>query len=87
MGPYLQPEKRNALALAASFIYHTAQSLTRALAPQQDNIIHVFPVISLLNAVIDAGAAVDDATNKYANISITDHYWMDRRRFVKGNDA
>lgn len=33
--------------------------------------------------VIDAGAAVDDATNKYANISIIDYYWMDRRRLVK----
>lgn len=62
-------------------------SLICVLGPQQDNIFHVFLVISLLNAVIDAGAAVDDATNKYANISITDHYWMDRRRLVKGNDA
>lgn len=53
----------------------------------QDNISCISLVISVLNAVIDAGAAVDDATNKYANISITDYYWMDRRRLVKGNDA
>lgn len=87
MAFYLQPHKHNALALAASFIYRTAKPLIRALGPQQDNIFHASPVISVLNAVIDAGAAVDDATNKYANISITDHYWMDRRRLVKGNDA
>lgn len=46
-----------------------------------------FPVISVLNAVIDAGAAVDDATNKYANISIIGYYRTDRGRLVKGNDA
>lgn len=84
---YLHSHNDNALALAASFIYHTVRSLIRVLGPQQDNIFHAFPVISVLNAVIDAGATVDDATNKYANISITDHYWMDRRRLVKGNDA
>lgn len=37
--------------------------------------------------MIDAGAAADDTTNKYANISIIDYYWTDRGRLVKGNDA
>lgn len=37
--------------------------------------------------MIDAGAAVDDTTNKYANISIIGYYWTDRGRLVKGNDA
>lgn len=83
MGPY----NHNAFALAASFIYHIGKSLICVLGPQQDNIFHVFPLIPVLNAMIDAGAAVDDATNKYANISITDHYWTDRRCLVKGNDA
>lgn len=36
--------------------------------------------------MIDAGAAVDDATNKYANISIIGDYWTDRGCLVKGND-
>lgn len=48
---------------------------------------HRFAVISVLNVVIDAGAAVDDATNKYANISIIGDYWTDEGRLVKGNDA
>lgn len=75
------------LALAAILFKHTVKAPSRQSGLVQDNISCIFPIISVLNAVIDAGAAVDDATNKYANISITDYYWMDRRRLVKGNDA
>lgn len=75
------------LALAASFFWLWVTSLSCLLALEEDNVSRRFPVISVLNAMIDAGAAVDDATNKYANISIIGYYWMDRGRLVKGNDA
>lgn len=63
------------------------KSLSYLLALEKDNVSLRFPVISVLNALIDAEAAVEDATNKYANISIIRYYWMDRGRLVKGNDA
>lgn len=61
-------------------------SLSRLLALEENNVSLRFPVISVLNAMIDAGAAVDDATNKYANISIIGDYWTDGGCLVKGSD-
>lgn len=87
MGFYLQPHEHAALALAVRFFWCCVKSLSHLLALEEDNVSLRFPVISVLNALIDAEAAVEDTTNKYANISIIGYYWMDRRRLVKGNDA
>lgn len=67
MGFYLRPHKHIALALAASSFWRCVKSLSRLLALEEDSVSCRFPVISVLNAEIDAGATVDDATNKYAN--------------------
>lgn len=86
MGFYLQPRKLIRLVFAASFLWYCVKSLSPLFALEDDNVSLRFPVISVLNVVIDTGAA-DDTTNKYANISIIGYYWTDRGRLVKGNDA